>query len=336
MKNPLPIKIAGVGRYLPERVVTNAEVEKIIGKPEGWVDSTHAGVKERRWVTDRNTETNSFMAAEAAKEALEDAGIEAKDIDLIMYASGSQEQAIPDGAPLVQRHLGLGKSGIACMSVHVTCLSFLKAFHVAACYLALDQYKNILITTGDIASAAINPKDPESFVLFGDAASAMVVTKTPEGESSSMNNYIFRTFGEGAYHTCVRGGGTRLHPQDPACKPEHNLFEMNGKEVYLLAVQHAPRTIGMLKPQLAFGLGDIKAVISHQASGLALKALSKFGWPEDRVVRTLHKFGNTISTSIPITLYEAIKEEKRVERGDEIMFVGTGAGLSISMALITY
>jgi 3-oxoacyl-[acyl-carrier-protein] synthase-3 len=322
-----------MGRYLPSRVVTNADVEDMIGQPRGYVETTKAGVFERRWVTD---ETSSFMSAEAAKEAIAEAGLKPKDIDLIINASGSQEQAIPDGAPLIQRHLGLGDSGIACMTIHVTCLGFIKALHLAACYLALEQYRNILICSGEIASAGINRNDHESFILFGDGAGAVVLTRTPEGEPSKMTNYVFRTFGDGAYMTSIAGGGTRLHPQNPKTKPEDNLFRMDGKEVYLLAMKHAPRTLGLLRPTLAMGLGDVKAVISHQASGLALRALAKFGWPEERIVKTIHKYGNTIAASIPITLYEAARERKMLNRGDEILFVGTGAGLSIGAAIITY
>jgi len=328
----LPIKIIGVGRYLPERVVTNAEVEEMCGLPLGHIDTTHAGVKERRWATD---ETSSWMMAEAAKEAVADAGLELKDIELIINASGSQEQAIPDGACLIQRHLGLGDSGIPCMSVHVTCLGYLMAFNVAANFIASGMYNNILICSGEIASVAINPQDPESFVLFGDGAAATVVTRTPEGEESKMSNWIYRTFGDGAYYTSVMGGGTRLHPDGDLCKPEDNMFRMDGKKVYLLAIRHAPRTLGMLRRTLALGLGDIKAVISHQASGLALKALQKFGWPKERIVVTLDTLGNCIAASIPLTLYAGLKDN-RFERGDEVLLIGTGAGLSIGAAIITY
>lgn len=333
MKDPLPIKIVGIGRYLPERVVTNSEVEEILGLPQGHIDTTHAGVKERRWITD---ETNSFMGARALEGALEDAGFEAKQLDLIINASGSQEQAIPDGAPLIQRELGLGQSGITCLSVHTTCLSFLAALNIAANFLANGQYERIGIVSADIASRAINPKDPESFMLFGDAAAAVVVTRTPEGEPSAMSDYVFRTFGEGAYLTAVMGGGIRRHPNYPGARPEDNLFRMDGKAVYLMAVQHSLRTIGMLRLSLARGLGDIKCVIPHQASGLALKGFRKVGWEDEKIVKTLHKLGNCIAASIPATLYEAIKVEKRLNRGDEFLLFGTGAGLSIGAAICTW
>lgn len=332
MNKPLPAKIAGIGRYLPERVVPNSEVEQMLGLPQGLIATTHAGVMERRWVTD---ETGSYMNAQAALDALDHAGIALDDIDLILNGSGTQEQAIPDTAPLIQRQLGLENSGVPCISVHTTCLSWLSAFNIASNFIATGQYSNILVTAGDIATAALNPKDPESFVLFGDAAAAAVVTRAEEGEASCLSQFVFRTFGVGAYHTAVMGGGTRLHPQNPETRPEDNLFRMDGREIYLLAMQHAPMTLEMLRPGLARSLGDIKAVIPHQASGLAIKAFGKFGWPKERVVTTIETLGNTIAASIPVTLYKAAREGI-IERGDEVLLVGTGAGLSIGAAIITY
>src|SRR5690606_28634894 len=138
----LPMKIVGVGRYLPERVVTSAEVERLCGIKPGWIER-HTGVKERRWVGPR--ESNSFMGAAAAREAVKDAGLTLEDIDLILCAAGTPEQTIPDNSALLQRELGLGKSGTSCMSVHITCLSFLLAMDLASVMLSVDRYKNILI-----------------------------------------------------------------------------------------------------------------------------------------------------------------------------------------------
>ena len=333
MDRPLPLKIIGLGRYLPEKVMTNEKIEKLAGLEPGAIDKTAAGVQERRWI---NGENASDMAAKAAKEALSDAGLDIRDIDLILNGSGTQEQAIPDGGPLLQRKLGVGDSGIACMSVHTTCLSFLVALNVAANFLASGQYKKILVYASDIGSAAINPKEKESFVLFGDGAAAAIVTRPEEGESSALEKYVFRTFGEGAFYTCVMGGGTKFHPENPDTKPEHNLFAMKGWKAFKLAHRHAPETLEMLQPGLSTGLDGIQMVVPHQASGLALKAMSNYyGWPEEKVAVTIDLLGNCIAASIPLTLYEVVKED-RIQRGDRVLLVGTGAGLSIGGAILTY
>ncbi|MBI3118205.1 MAG: ketoacyl-ACP synthase III, partial [Candidatus Hydrogenedentes bacterium] len=231
----IPLKIVGVGRYLPARVVPNAEVEARCGLRAGWIERK-TGVRERRWVVH---ETSSQMAAWAAEEALADAGMKAGEIDLILNASGTPEQVIPDTGALIQRELGLGNSGIPSFTIHATCLSFLMALDVAANYLALGRYQRILIACADIASCALNFKEPESSVLFGDAAGACVVTRTPPGEDSALLAAYFATYGEGASLTELRGGGSRRHPNNPLTRPADALFHMEGPRVYRMARQYA-------------------------------------------------------------------------------------------------
>jgi len=328
----MPLKILGVGHYLPERVVPSAEVERMCGIKPGWIER-HTGVKERRWVGPK--ETNSYMGAQAAREAVADSGLTLNDIDLILCASGTPEQTIPDNSALIQRELGLGKSGGACMSVHITCLSFLLAMDLAAAMLAVNRYKNILIVSADIASVALNFRDPESAALFGDAAAAVVVTRTPEGEASKIEKARFETYSIGAHLTEIRGGGSRLHPANPETRPEDNLFSMAGPKVYRLARQHQDTFFERLRPGLSTNPGSIKLVIPHQASLLALRALRRNGIDDDKVVITLDRYGNCVATSLPLTLYEAIKTN-RMQRGDEILFGGTGAGLTLGGMLLTY
>ena len=326
------MKILGVGRYLPERIVPSSEVERLCGIKPGWIER-HTGVKERRWAGPK--ETNSFMGAAAARDAIEDAGLKLNDIDLILCASGTPEQTIPDNSALIQRELGLGKSGIACMSVHITCLSFLLAMDVAATMLAVRRYQNILIVSSDIASVALNFKDPESAALFGDAAAAVVVTRTPEGEKGGVEHSRFETYSIGAHLTEIRGGGSRLHPANPETRPEDNLFSMAGPKVYRLARQHQDAFLEKLRPGLSKSPGDIKVVLPHQASLMAIRALRRNGITDDQVVVTLDRFGNCVATSLPLTAYEAVKTN-RVNRGDEVLLAGTGAGLTLGGMILTY
>ncbi len=183
----LPLKIIGLGRYLPSRIVSSSELESLYALPPGWVERRN-GVRERRRVT---TETSSFMAAEAAREALDEAGLRPDQLNLIINASGTAEQAIPDTGALIQRQLGLGRSGIPAMSVNTTCLSFITALDVAATYLNAGRYKHILIASSDISSCGINPKEPESATLVGDAAAAVIVTRSGEGDTSMHSSCQF-------------------------------------------------------------------------------------------------------------------------------------------------
>lgn len=332
MKQPLPLKIIGVGRYLPQRIVPSSEVEKLCQLPAGWIERNN-GVRERRWVDE--TETNSFMGAEAAKEALADAGLAPTDIDLIINASGSYEQAIPDTAPLIQRHLGLGNSGIPCLTIHATCLSFLVALDMCASLLASGRYRHILLVTAEIASIGLNPSEPESASLLGDAAAAVILTLTPTGEKSGLCTARLETYGDGAYYTQVSGGGTRKHPNKPGAQATDNLFHMEGKAIAHFALRQSPAFLERLRPGLSKGLGDIALVVPHQASLLALRTMGRFGWPAEQVMVTLDHLGNCIAASIPATLYAAIRQG-RLHRGEKLLLVGTGAGLSLGGAILLY
>ena len=331
MQLNVPLKIAGLGRYLPERIVTNPELEALYGLRPGWVEH-HNGVRERRRAT---TETNSSMGAAAATEALTAAGLQISDIDLILNASGTAEQAIPDTAALIQRALGVGNSGIPCMSVHVTCLSFLAALDVCASFLAAGRYRHILVVSSEISSVGLNPNEPESATLIGDAAAAAVITAAGAGESSQLHHSLFRTYAEGADHTAVRGGGTRRHPNLPTTSPEDNYFHMDGGSVLRLVRTHVDGYLEELYPGLATGLVDIDAVVPHQASKVGLRMLGRFGWPDDKVIRTLDWLGNCVAASVPATLYEGVADG-RIRRGDKVLLVGTGAGVSMGGLVLTY
>lgn len=331
MKLNIPLKIAGLGRYLPERVVENPELEALYNLRPGWV-AHHNGVRERRRAT---SETNSSMGAAAGSEALAAAGLQITDIDLILNASGTAEQAIPDTGALIQRALGVGDSGIPCMSVHVTCLSFLAALDLCASFLAAGRYRNILVVSSEISSVGLNPNEPESATLIGDAAAAAVITPAGQGEASRLHSALFRTYGEGADHTAVRGGGTRHHPNFATTTPEDNYFHMNGASVLRLVRAHVDCFLEELYPGLSTGLVDVAAVVPHQASKVGLRMLGRFGWPDDKIIRTLDWLGNCVAASIPATLYEGVADG-RIRRGDRVLLVGTGAGLSMGGLVLTY
>ncbi|MBN1337256.1 MAG: ketoacyl-ACP synthase III [Deltaproteobacteria bacterium] len=332
MPAPLPLQFVGVGCHLPARVVTNEEVAARCGVSASWIEKNQ-GVRERRWV---DGETASEMGASAAREALRDADMDPADLDLILNCSGTQEQAIPDGAALVQRALGLGDSGIACMSLHVTCLSFVAGVDVAASLLATGRYQRILLVSSDISSCALDWSRAETCSLFGDLAAAAVVIRTPEGEPSCVHAARFETYGDGADFTTIPGGGTRRHPNATHTRFEDNLFHMDGRRVFRMVLKKAPAFLEALQPGLSRGLGDIRLLVPHQASRLALHAhATRYGFDETRTAATLDRLGNCVAASIPATLYEAVRAG-RIARGDKILLLGTGAGLSMGGVILTW
>ncbi len=331
MQVNLPLKIIGLGRYLPSRVVPSSELEKMCGVPAGWVERRN-GVRERRWVTD---ETASFMAAQAAREALDEAGLKPNQLDLIINASGTGEQAIPDTGALIQRQLGLGSSGIPAMTIHTTCLSFVAAMDVASNLLALGRYKKILIASADVASCGINIKEPESASLVGDAGAAVVVTRPEANESSMIHHAHFKTYGDGAYLTAIMGGGSARHPAKPKHNPNDDLFHMDGPAVLRMVRMYGEQFLEELHPGLSKSLLDIDLVVPHQASRVGLLMLTHFGWSPEKIMQTLHWLGNCVAASIPVTLYQAARDGK-LQRGNKVLMAGTGAGLSIGGLILTY
>ncbi len=326
------LQIAGIGRYLPKRVVTSTELEQLCGFPAGSVESG-SGVRERRWAD--KSEGNAFMGAEAAREAMQDARVTVGDIDLIINASASTQQAIPETSPFIQQALGFGQSGIPCFTIQATCLSFLVALDMANALIASGRYRTILIVTSELSSHGINLKIPEVAALFGDAAAAAVVRAVPDDSESGVLTARLETYGDGAQLTRVLGGGSLKPPNDPDTRPEDNLFVMEGRKIFVFTMERVEGFLERLRPGLSKGLGSIKLVVPHQPSRLGLSALKRFNYPDAQVAVTLDRLGNCIAASIPATLYEAIRDQ-RVARGDEVLLLGTGAGLSFGGLILKY
>jgi 3-oxoacyl-[acyl-carrier-protein] synthase-3 len=160
--------------------------------------------------------------------------------------------------------------------------------------------------------------------------------RTPEGEESAIHIAQFETYGEGAYHTQVAGGGTRRHPNCADVRPEENLFHMDGKQVFRLALKHGPGFVTRLRAKLPEGFEGLKVVVPHQSSKRALAAHPRvLGVDKEQVVWTIETFGNCVAASIPLTLCEAVRSG-RIARGDRVLLFGTGAGLSLGGMLLTY
>jgi 3-oxoacyl-[acyl-carrier-protein] synthase-3 len=178
----LPVRLAGLGSYLPDRRVTNAELEDRLGIAPGWIRRA-TGVEERRYAGD---ESASTMGAAAARDALAAAGLEPGDLDAIVGAAAAPQQAIPCTAVFIARELGLADGRAACFDLNATCLSFLFALHTVANLIASGAYRTVLIVSSEVASRTLNPNERESAVLFGDAAAAAIVTRAEPGEASTL------------------------------------------------------------------------------------------------------------------------------------------------------
>ncbi len=299
------------------------------------------GVRERRRADVENGESASELGARAAGEALREAGLKARELDLIINASGTPEQTIPDGGPLLQRALGIERSGIRSFTVHATCLSFLVALDVVASMMASGTCRRVLVVSADLGSAGVLGIDPKSESLWGDAAAAAVLTPGAEG-GPALERFLMRTWSQGASLTEIPGGGTRRHPLDPGADPGDLGFSMNGQAVLQLCLRRAPRFFADLHPPLlregmatARAEDAIDVAVTHQPSKAGIDAMERFGIAPERTVTTLETLGNCVAASLPSTLYEAIRGG-RLRRGERALLFGTGAGLSMAGALLTY
>ena len=318
------IKITGTGIYLPPYIETSKETAKIINKSEEWIISK-TGVTERR----KSEIDVDKMGAIAAKQALEGKGSP----DLIINASGVPKQTIPDTSVFFQKELGL--NNIPCFSIHGTCLSFLIALNNASALIKSETYNKILIISADRGTIGRNPKEPESAALLGDGAAAILV----ENGKNNYNNFHYwkmSTWSEGANLTEVRGGGTSKHPQDPNTNPEDNLFSMDGPSIYKTARKKAYKMVLETFKNVDFEKTNVSWVIPHQASEKAVTAYHEYGgFDPDKVVNIVNKTGNRVAASMPMAFVTAV-QDGRIKQGDLIYFIGTGAGLSMACALVSY
>ena len=320
----MKVKINGVGLYLPPKIQTSADIAPLIGKSVEWIHEK-SGVKERR-ISEIDVD---LMGAIAGKHALNN-----KPPDLIVNASGVPKQTIPDTSTFYQKEMGY--EGIPSFSIHSTCLSFITALHTASSLIHSKTYKRILIISADRGTRGRNFKEPESASLLGDGAAAVVIEPADETDKNELIYYNMRTWPSGSTLTEVRGGGTNKHPQDPDTTSADNLFSMDGPAIYKIARKQVSRMI--LETLKVTGLDpkSIDWVVPHQASGKAIEAYRSSGiFDKEKVIEIVSEFGNCVAASLPMAFAIAVNQN-RIKRGDLVLMIGTGAGLSVACSLIRY
>ncbi len=328
-----PIKISGLGSYLPNRRVTNDELATTLGIDPTWI-ARATGVHERRYAS--AAESSVFMGAQAAQAALQQAGLTVADLDAVVGASSSPYQTIPCTAVLLARELGIADGQAACFDLNATCLSFLFALQTVAALITSGSYRHVLIVSSERASPSLNPKERESAVLFGDAAAAAVITATPAGEASALCGARFVTHTSGADHTVVLGGGTGYHPNDPATTPEMNYFRMNGPQVYRQGARLIGPFLTAFLHEIGWERATIDALIPHQASRHALDLLTdRLDFTKEQVMSNLACRGNCVAASLPLVLAETVAAGK-IERGNRVLLGGSGAGLTLGAVALVY
>ncbi len=332
----LPVRIEGTGSYRPRQTLTSAEIDRRLGWRDGQTAASFH-ITSRGVAT--GEETSSFMAAEAARGALDAAGITAGEVDLVLAACGVGEQPIPATAALVHARLGLQETGIPAYDIGATCLSFVAALDHAALKIAAGQARRVLIVSADIASVGLDWSRPEGAAIFGDGAAAVVLGRSPAPSDGSGDIGLLalrmETWSEGREACVLAAGGTRINPaREAGINPADALFHMDGQAAFRVAAKRLPRFLARLLSEAGVSRDEIGVVIPHQASAQALDhARALIGFGRTQVVDIFADHGNQIATSIPTTLHHA-RISGRLQPGTLALLIGTSAGISIGGALI--
>lgn len=319
----LPVRISGLGKYLPPRVMTNDELEPKIGKPAGWIEK-RTGILSRH-VADG--ETTPAMAAKAARIALERAERRIEDMDAIIYGGAAPYQAIPSTSVFVQAEFGKKARGIPCTDANATCFSAILAMNNAAMMIATGQAERVLVCTAEQPHRGfMNYDHAESAALFGDGAAACVIERD-DGQERGFVRFAMRTFSEGRDLARIVAGGTRHLPSDEDYEVGFQYFDMDGKGIFKTMLKLGKEIYnGFLEDNLAFDEYD--TIIPHQvnAHGISMYA-KKFGFDKEKVFSNVAHVGNMVAASLPVALCDAV-DSGRIRRGDNVALIGTAAGLT--------
>lgn len=297
--------IIGTGHYVPEKVLTNADLEKIVDTNDEWI-RTRTGIEERR-IADDSINT-SDMAFYAAVNALEDAKIKAEDIDLILVATVTPDMSFPSVSCIIQDRLGA--TNAAAMDVSAACSGFMYGVITAQQFIQTGAYKNILVVGAEKLSKITDWSDRNTCVLFGDGAGAAVIGPVSDGKG--ILSFELGSDGSGGKHL--------LH--------DNEYIGMNGREVFKFAVRQMPESSVNVVKKAGFNTEDVDYLIPHQANIRIMEAArERLGLPQDKMATSVKQYGNTSAASIPLALSEDVKSGK-IKDNDLVVLVGFGGGLT--------
>ncbi len=299
------VGVLGIGKYVPEKVLTNFDLEKMVDTSDEWI-RTRTGIEERR-IADDQTNT-SDMAYEASLKALEKAGLKGEDLDLILVATVTPDYGFPSVASLIQNRLKATKA--AAMDLSAACAGFIYGMVTAKQFIENNVYKNILVVGVEKLSKITNWEDRNTAVLFGDAAGAAVIGEVSEGKGI----LSFELGSDGSKAKELYQDGPHIY--------------MNGREVFKFAVRQMGDSSVNVVEKAGLKKEDIDHLIPHQANIRIMEAArQRLDLPEEKMIKTVHKYGNTSSSSIPLALCDAL-EEGKIKENDLLVLVGFGGGLT--------
>ena len=316
-----PVGIVGIGSYVPPNEMTNEDWAEIVETSDEWI-TTKTGMKKRR-IAEPGVST-SDLAVEACKIAIDDAGLEASDIDMIILATSSPDVPLSSTAGIVQEKLGC--TDCAAFDINAVCAGWVHALDVGSRYVGTPGYDNVLVVGSEIYSRILNWEDRSTCVLFGDGAGAAVISKVESGRGI-LGSWLLSD-GSGSSVIEIPAGGVRTPIPSEGFVEGMQYFHMDGRAVWNFAIEAFPQAVREVLERVGKTLDEVDLIIPHQANINIIEAgMKNLGLPMSKTFTNLHKYGNTAGASVPIALKEAI-EEGLVGPGSLIVTAAFGGGLA--------
>ncbi|KWX85524.1 3-oxoacyl-ACP synthase [Paenibacillus riograndensis] len=330
MKQQLrPVGIIGTGKYVPERILTNSDLEKMVETNDEWIVS-RTGIRERHIAAPH--EATSDLAYEAALKALDSAGMKAEDLDLIIVATVTPDSTVPSTACILQDKLGA--KGAAAFDLSAACSGFVYSLATATGFIQNGMYNNALVIGADTLSRITDYTDRNTCVLFGDGAGAVIIGEVPEGRG--FQSFDLGAEGSGGSLLNIEAGGSRLPASHQTIEDKKHFLYMNGREVFKFAVRVMGTATERVLTKAGLGKENIDLFVPHQANiRIIQSAMQRLDLPPEKCVINVDKYANTSAASIPLALVEAA-EEGRIKEGDTLLMVGFGGGLTWGASVLIW
>lgn len=325
-------KIIGLGSYLPEKILTNFDLEKMVDTSDEWI-MTRTGVSERRLAAEN--EFTSDMGAKAARRALENANISVDQIDLILVATLTPDYIFPSTACLIQKELQAENA--AAFDFQTACSGFIYGLSIAKAYIQSGCYKNVLLVASEKLSSIVDYQDRATCVLFGDGACAAIISNSDQA-GFEIKSVTLGADGSGAEFLSIPGGGSRNPASIKTVEDRLHYIKMSGKEVFKHGVRRMQMASESALEKAKMEPSEISWLIPHQANLRILEAIVKrfTHIPENKIFReTMHKYGNTSASSVGIALDELVKRGA-IKDSENILLTAFGAGFTWAGAVLTY
>lgn len=322
------VKLIGTGSCVPELSVSNNDLEKLVDTNDEWIFS-RTGIRERRIAT---SESLVSISVAAARTAMEEAGLKAEELDMIIVATLTPDYPLPNASSLVQKELGA--SGAACFDLNAACTGFLFAMNTACMYIRCNEAKYVLVIGAEILSKIIDWTERSTCVLFGDGAGAAILAAS---EEQGFIGAVTGTDGTKGYTLTCGDNRNNLNPFKSSIESDNLISKyvyMDGPEVFKFAAKRVPECISQVLKKTGMSIGQVDHFVLHQANGRIIESVAKrLKVSLDKFIINMDRYGNTSAASIPLALDELLKS-KKVKPGEVLMISGFGGGLTWGATLL--